>query len=172
MFITISPKVIDNELCVVLAAAQEGSVAQCDLNINVTQRAKLLSTNTVAVTRAYEWMAQAFMSILLGAPTSTSIKSSRKSCRGLFGQITAAFGVHEVQGRCYLHAHHMVIGQFDPVLAQQHCHKPDVKEMFCNIIDSITCGSLDGYDDIRQEAKVKREQRESLWKKRRDELYG
>ncbi len=171
MFITISPKVIDNELCLVFAAAQDGNVDQCELKVNVAKRAKLLSKNPVAVTRAYEMLAQAFMSILLGRPTSISTKSSQKYRRGLFGPIVAAFGVHEVQGRGYLHMHLEAMGLFDPVLAQQYCHDPAIKAKFCRIVDSITSGSLDGYEDERAEAENAREERKRSWEKRREEIH-
>jgi hypothetical protein len=87
MFVTISPKIIENELCLCFAAAQDGMADPIELKLNskLVQRAILLSKNPIASCRTFEIIVQAYFEIMLGYPSTTATKIAHQIIRGYFG---------------------------------------------------------------------------------------
>ena len=172
MFVTFSPKVIENELCLQFACSQDGKtdLATLRLNGNVGKRGLLLSTNPITAARAFEAIVQAFMDHLVGVSSTSTTRNSPLPRPGIFGPVTSAYGIHEVQGRGILHLHMLLFGSLDPAVVQRCCDDPLLKKQFCRVIDSIASATLEGHEDIRENAKRLRQAKDRQWQKNRVRL--
>ena len=174
MFVTFSPKVIENELCLEFAVYQDmekkKKLFSLMLNGNVAERGLLLSSNPVAVSRAFEIMVQGFFEILVGHRSTKGRKTGAKCVPGVFGPISGGYGVHEVQGRGVLHMHALLFGNLDPTAVQAFAHNKELREFFCSVIDSMVCGSLRGHDDIRTDAAKTRKLKAEVFAAHRAKL--
>ena len=145
-------------------------MATLRLNGNVGKRGLLLSTNPVTAARAFEAIVQAFMYHLVGVSSTTTTRNSPLPRPGIFGPVSSAYGIHEVQGRGILHMHMLLFDSLDPPTVQRCCDDPLLKKQFCRVIDSIACATLDGYGDIRQAAEQLRRAKDNQWRKNRVRL--
>ena len=178
LFITFSPKVIENELCLRFAVFQNGlekELLTLKLNGQIAERGLLLSDNPVAAARAFQLMVEAFMDIFVGKPIAGFMRKSVIGEPGLFGPVSGCYGVHEVQGRGILHIHCLLFGHLDPTHISKLADNPELKQLFCDVIDSIVCGSLGDHGDIREEAERVRALKQKVWQAHRAHMraqYG
>ena len=159
MFVTFSQKGIDDKLCLEFACSQGGMKEPITLTVDleINRRGRILSANPVAAARAFECIVQAFMDHLVGMSSTAERRKTPLPTRGIFGRVSSAYGIHDVQGRVILHMHMLLFGTLDPNTIQRCFDDQELTKQFCRVLDSIVCGSLEGYEDLREGAQKKRD---------------
>jgi len=174
-FITFAPKTLTNKLVLKFGLMQSaGNPNPCDLNLplvevlkrqikkaqiisevelsmpeNLQRRVELLASNTIAQARAYSLIIKMVAELLFGIPCVHTVKKTRKPVVGLFGLSHAFYGVHEVQARNALHAHIVLwVKSLDPKLIRKHVHRPEIREAFVKIIDSVVTASTQDFEHV------------------------
>ncbi len=145
-FITISPHMANHVLAIRLACTDQNGVQKILKDFPL--RSKVIEKNPVAATRIFYRLINKFFKIIVGLPldhfTGNAANISRllneKEFSGVFGFITAAFGIVEEQTNGNLHFHGLLFGGWDFDVIQRHIHKPGIAEEIIKLIDSqITC---------------------------------
>ena len=172
-FITFAPKTLTNKLVLKFGLMQCGgnpcvtdlpimevlkqqmksaeNIAEVELSMpeNLQRRVELLASNTVAQARAYALIVKTVAELLFGIPCVHTVKKTRKPVVGLFGLAHAFYGVHEVQARNALHAHILLwVKSLDPKLIRKHVHRPEIREAFVKIIDSVVTASTQDFEHV------------------------
>ena len=156
LFVTYSPKALDCWLVIRNSAIQLGLM---DDEIKelvgpgcLNERVRMVSDNPVAQARAFEHMTRGFCKVILGLnqhdePENREIR--KKYPRGLFGTPLAYFGPIETQHRGTLHLHLLLqVAELRPALFQRFVDDPKVMEIFIRQIDSVTSGSIRGFEHV------------------------
>ena len=170
LFVTYSPKALDCWLVIRNAAIQlglmddkiKGLVGPGSLN----ERVRMVSDNPVAQARAFEHMTRGFCKVILGLNQHDEKEKDRetrkKYPRGLFGTPLAYFGPIETQHRGTLHLHLLLqVAELRPALFQRFADDPKVMEIFIRQIDSVTSGSIRGFEHV--EVLTRKEKANQKW---------
>lgn len=108
-------------LCHGQAMYDEHSISEFSLQ-------KLETNNPCASEAVFQMVMDNLFSILLGVPVASQVKKTTplsQQRQGVFGQVTAAFSVTEIQGRGALHAHLAIWGTaLTPDLLQKASSHP------------------------------------------------
>ena len=172
LFVTFSPKVIENALCLEFAVYgnDKKKVFDLKLNGNIAERGLLLSRDPVAAARAFQLIIDAFCDIFLGMPNARNRRKSFVGKAGIFGPVSGFYGIHEVQGRGILHMHSIIFGLLMPSVISKLAHNPELKQQFCDLIDTIVSSSLGGHDEIRKKAEDARKLKKEVFAAHRAQL--
>ena len=152
-FITLAPKTLTNQLMLRFGTFQDRTrdcdeYADLDLPEHLQNRVKLLTSNTIAQARAYEVILTAVCTVLFGIKPESDCKKTHKPVPGLFGTVTAYFGVTECQSRNALHAHfELWVRTLHPDVVQRFAHDPVLRKTLVNAVDAAVTASTEHYEE-------------------------
>ncbi len=147
-WITISPAMRNNPIALRIICKNSNDKSWQLPNIEL--RSKMMTENPVVAARVFHRLLHKFFSILVKLPIedfsgrridiNRLISKYQTDNIGVFGHITAAFGILEEQASGNLHYHGLLFGGWNINHLMLHIHKPEITAAMVKWIDDqITC---------------------------------